>query len=51
MKIEKINEKLSKWLTPKTLSVFLTGVYLVSLIPLLWIGWFNYPSGRLYYRQ
>ncbi len=48
MKIEKINEKLSKWLTPKTLSVFLTGVYLVSLIPLLWIGWFNYPSADDY---
>lgn len=47
-KIEKINGKLAKWVTPKNLSVFLTGIYVVSLIPLLWIGWYNYPSADDY---
>lgn len=47
-KVKQINTKLPKWLTPKTLSVFLTGVYVISLIPLLWIGWFNYPSADDY---
>ncbi len=41
-------EKIQKWITPKTLSVFLTIVYLLSLLPILWIGWFNYPSADDY---
>ncbi len=47
-KIEKINGRLAKWVTPKNLSVFLTGIYVISLIPLLWIGWYNYPSADDY---
>ena len=42
--LKKMNEKLSKWVTPKSLAVFLTIVYVAGLVPLLWIGWYNYPS-------
>ncbi len=53
MKTEKWNitmvmTKLQKWLTPKTMAILLTVVYAVSLIPLLWIGWYNYPSADDY---
>lgn len=41
-------EKLTKWITPKRMAIFLTVVYVVSLIPLLWIGWYNYPSADDY---
>lgn len=40
--------KIKKWITPKALAVFLTVIYVVSLIPLLWIGWYNYPSADDY---
>ena len=43
-----LGENLKKWITPKRLSVFLTVVYVVSLIPLLWIGYYNYPSADDY---
>ena len=41
-------EKLTKRITPATLAVILTMVYLLSLVPLLWIGWYNYPSADDY---
>ena len=41
-------EKLSEWITPKRLAIFLTIIYLVSLIPLLWISFYNYPSADDY---
>ena len=46
--LKKMNEKLSKWVTPKSLAVFLTIVYVAGLVPLLWIGWYNYPSADDY---
>ena len=47
-KTDKLGEKLKRWITPKRLSVFLTFIYIVSLIPLLWIGYYNYPSADDY---
>ena len=47
-KTERIGEKCKKWITPKRLSIFLTIVYVGSLIPLLWIGYYNYPSADDY---
>lgn len=44
LKLRILEEKMKKWITPKSLSICLTAGYLVSLIPLLWIGWYNYPS-------
>lgn len=35
---------MQKLITPRKLASFLTIVYSISLIPLLWIGWYNYPS-------
>lgn len=46
--IERMGEKLTKWITPKRLAVFLTVVYLLGLIPLLWISFYNYPSADDY---
>lgn len=43
-----VEEKMKRWITPKALAVFLTIVYVISLIPLLWIGWYNYPSADDY---
>ena len=43
-----LEEKMKKWITPKSLAIFLTIVYMLSLIPLLWIGWYNYPSADDY---
>lgn len=45
---DKLGEKLTKWITPKRLAIFLTIVYVLSLVPLLWIGWYNYPSADDY---
>ena len=45
---DKLGEKLTKWITPKRLAFFLTIVYVLSLVPLLWIGWYNYPSADDY---
>ena len=47
-KVELLGENLAKWITPKRLSILLTIVYVGSLIPLLWIGWYNYPSADDY---
>ena len=35
---------MQKLITPRRLANFLTIVYGISLLPLLWIGWYNYPS-------
>lgn len=40
--------RVQKWITPKTTAVLLTVVYVISLIPLLWIAWYNYPSADDY---
>lgn len=40
--------KLTGWMTPKAVAVFLTVCYVISLIPLLWISWYNYPSADDY---
>lgn len=40
--------KLQNIFTPKCMAVLLTVVYAVSLIPLLWIGFYNYPSADDY---
>ncbi len=46
--MKKVTEKLIKYLTPKVMATVLTVVYAVSLIPLLWIGYYNYPSADDY---
>lgn len=46
--IGKWSDLLVKWITPKRLAILLTIVYVASLIPLLWIGWYNYPSADDY---
>ncbi|MGN0376381.1 MAG: DUF6056 family protein [Suilimivivens sp.] len=46
--IDNLGIALSKWVTPKRLSLFLTVIYLLSLVPLLWIGYYNYPSADDY---
>lgn len=43
-----LEDKMKRWITPKTLAVFLTIVYILSLAPLLLIGWYNYPSADDY---
>lgn len=47
-KTDCLGEKCKRWVTPKRLSVFLTIVYMAGLIPLLWIGYYNYPSADDY---
>lgn len=42
--MKRLSEILQKWITPKVLSAGAAGVYVLSLIPLLWIGKYNYPS-------
>lgn len=44
----RLNDKIKKWITPSGLAFFLTVTYIISLIPLLWIGWYNYPSADDY---
>ena len=43
-----MNKKLQQWLTFKNLSLFFLIIYLVSLIPILWIGIYNYPTADDY---
>lgn len=45
---ERWSGRLKKLITPKTFAIFTTIVYVVSLIPLLWIAWYNYPSADDY---
>ena len=40
--------RVQKWITPRTTAVLLTLIYVISLIPLLWIAWYNYPSADDY---
>lgn len=51
-KLEKTENKVAGWLvkmiTPKSMAVFTTAVYVLSLVPLLWIAWYNYPSADDY---
>ncbi len=42
------SERLTGWMTPKAVALILVVSYAVSLIPLLWIGWYNYPSADDY---
>ncbi len=46
--IEKGKQFIQKAVTPKTLSLFLAVMYIVSLIPIMWISWYNYPSADDY---
>lgn len=43
-----LGEKFARQITPKRLAFFLTIVYIISLIPLLWISFYNYPSADDY---
>ena len=45
---EKCSRQLRKLITPKTFAAFTTVVYVCSLVPLLWIAWYNYPSADDY---
>lgn len=45
---ERWNKRIRKWVTPRTVAIFTTVVYVCSLIPLLWIAWYNYPSADDY---
>lgn len=45
---KKGSQKSGKWITPKALAIFLTIGYVISLMPLLWISKFNYPSADDY---
>lgn len=47
-KMERADGWLTHLITPRRLAGFLTALYLGSLIPLLWIGWYNYPSADDY---
>ena len=47
-RLKTIEGHLAKLLTPKKLAIFSTIVYVLSLIPLLWIAWYNYPSADDY---
>lgn len=42
------NKRVRKLITPKSLAIFTLAVYVLSLIPLLWIAWYNYPSADDY---
>lgn len=44
----KTAEKIRRLLTPKRLAILLTVCYVISLIPLLWIAGYNYPSADDY---
>lgn len=46
--MKELIEKMHQKITPKRLAIFLILFYSASLIPLLWIGWYNYPSADDY---
>lgn len=46
--VKKCGEKILNMVTPKRVSILLTIIYVVSLIPLLWISFYNYPSADDY---
>ena len=43
-KLNMIEQKLFRWLTPKTLAVLLSVGYFLSIVPLLWVGMYNVAS-------
>ena len=47
-KIDKLGEKMFGWITPKRLSNILTLAYVLSLIPMLVIAKYNFPSAYDY---
>ena len=48
IKISGWGNTIKREITPRRLSLFLTIIYIISLIPLLWIGYYNYPSADDY---
>lgn len=46
--MELLNKCRKKWITPKSLAALLSLVYAGSLIPMLWISWYNFPSADDY---
>lgn len=46
--VEKGNQCMVNWFTPKRVAICLTIGYVVSLIPLFWIGKYNFPSADDY---
>lgn len=42
--MKRVFSEMSEYITPKRLSRFLWVVFLISLIPLIWIGLYNHPS-------
>lgn len=42
------DERLRRLITPKSAAVLTTVIYVLSLVPLLWIAWYNYPSADDY---
>lgn len=47
-KMQTIVKKLTFWMSPKGLSIFFSLLLYGSVIPLLWIGFYNYPSADDY---
>ena len=45
---KKWDGRITKLITPKSVAVFTTVVYVLSLVPLLWLAWYNYPSADDY---
>ena len=43
-KLDNVVQKAFRWMTPKTLAFLFAIGYFISLIPLLWIGFYNVPS-------
>lgn len=46
--VKRSEEILKKLITPKNIAVLTTVIYILGLIPLLWIAWYNYPSADDY---
>lgn len=44
----KWSDRGQKWITPRNTELFLKIVYIVSLIPIFIIGWYNFPSADDY---
>ena len=47
-RMQTIVQKLTFWMSPKGLSIFFSLLLCGSVIPLLWIGFYNYPSADDY---
>ena len=46
--LSETEKRIAKVITAKTTAILFTIIYVVSLIPLLWIAWYNYPSADDY---